>query len=125
MKSWLKTRSDKSTCANIFLEFRLIPVLSSNEWNIIPLIIHSLLYIHYLYLYLYFYLILFTLKIMKSLPEQNSEAAAGGIFKNFANFKGKRLCWSLFFTKSRAFRPATLLKRDSYTSVFLRNLRNS
>ena len=43
----------------------------------------------------------------------------------FANFTGKHLCWSLFFTKLQAFRPATLLKIDSYTSVFLWNLRNS
>ena len=45
--------------------------------------------------------------------------------KFFANFTGKHLCWSLFFTKLQAFRPATLLKIDSYTSVFLWNLRNS
>ena len=30
-----------------------------------------------------------------------------------------------FFAKMKAFRPATLLKRDSYTGVFLWNLRNS
>ena len=29
--------------------------------------------------------------------------------KNFANFTGKRLCWSLLFTKLQAFRAATLL----------------
>ena len=49
----------------------------------------------------------------------NSDTAAGGAFKNFANFTGKHLCWSLFFTKLQVFRPATLLKRDSYTGVFL------
>ena len=47
-------------------------------------------------------------------PEQNSEAAAGHVLKNFANFTGKHLCWSLF-PKLQAFRPATPLKTDSYT----------
>ena len=32
------------------------------------------------------------------------------VFKNFANFTGKHLCWSLFLIKLHAFRPATLLK---------------
>ena len=58
-------------------------------------------------------------------PEQNSRGAAGGVLKNFANFTGKHLCWSLFFTKLQAFRQAMLLKGDSYTGVFLLNLRNS
>ena len=52
-------------------------------------------------------------------PEQNSEAAAGNVLKNFANFTGKPLRWSLFFTKLQAFRPATPLKKDSYTGNFL------
>ena len=45
--------------------------------------------------------------------------------KFFANFTGKQLCWSLFFTKLQAFRSSTLLKIDSYTSIFLWNFRNS
>ena len=69
-------------------------------------------------------LILLTLTNMEQLPEQNLEAD-GSAPKNFASFTGKYLCWSLFFTKLQAFRPATLLKRDSYTGVFLWNLRNS
>ena len=36
-----------------------------------------------------------------------------GVLKNFANFRGKQVC-----------RPATLLKRDSNTRVFLWNLWN-
>ena len=42
MKPCSKTRSDKSTCANIFLELplTLIPALSWNECNIMLLIIH-------------------------------------------------------------------------------------
>ena len=46
------------------------------------------------------------------------------VFKNFRNFTGKHLCWSLFLIKSEAFRPATLLKRDSNPCVFLWNLWN-
>ena len=34
-----------------------------------------------------------------------------------ANFTGKHLCWSLFLIKLQAFRPATLLKRDSNTAA--------
>ena len=46
-----------------------------------------------------------------------------GILKNFANFTGKHLCWSLFLIKLLTLRPATLLKNDFNTSVFLWNLR--
>ena len=42
-----------------------------------------------------------------------------GVLKNFVIFTGKRLCWSFFLTKLQALRPATLLKRDSNTGVFL------
>ena len=41
------------------------------------------------------------------------------VLKNFANFTGKHLCWSLFLIKFQALSPATLLKRDSNTGVFL------
>ena len=34
-----------------------------------------------------------------------------GVFENFANFKGKHLCQSLFFNKVATLRPATLLKK--------------
>ena len=44
--------------------------------------------------------------------------------KNLANFTGKHLCWSLFLIKLKAWEPATLLKRDSNTGVFLWNLPN-
>ena len=40
-----------------------------------------------------------------------------GVFKNFANFTGRHLCWCLFLIKLLA-RPATL-KRDCNTGVFL------
>ena len=32
-------------------------------------------------------------------------------FKNFTKFKGKHLCWSLFFNIDSGLRPATLLKK--------------
>ena len=47
-----------------------------------------------------------------------------GVLKNFANFTGKYLCWSLFLIKLQAWKHGTLLKRDSNTDVFLWNLRN-
>ena len=41
------------------------------------------------------------------------------VLKNFGNFTGKHLCWSLFLIKLQAFRLVTLSKRDSNTDVFL------
>ena len=79
-------------------------------------------YIDFFTLFIIIYLL--TLTILTQPPEQNSEAAVGDVLKNFANFTGKHLCWSLFFKKLQAFRSAALLKRDSYTGVFLSNLRN-
>ena len=40
-----------------------------------------------------------------------------GLLKNFANFTGKHLCWSLVLIKLQAWRSSFLLKRDSNTSV--------
>ena len=45
--------------------------------------------------------------------------AEKAVLKNFANVTGKHLCWSVFLMKSYAFRPATLLKRDSKIDLFL------
>ena len=47
-----------------------------------------------------------------------------GVLRNFANFTGKHLCWSLFLIELQTFRPAALLKIDSNTDVFLWNLQN-
>ena len=47
------------------------------------------------------------------------------LFLKILQITRKHLCWSLFFTKLPAFRPATLLKRYSYKGVFLWKLRNS
>ena len=43
------------------------------------------------------------------------------VLRNFAKFTGKHLCQSLFLIKLQVLglRPATLLKRDSGTCVFL------
>ena len=45
------------------------------------------------------------------------------LLSNFAIFIGKHLCCSFFLIKLQAWRPATLLKRDSNASVFLCILR--
>ena len=82
------------------------------------LIIHWLLYNDYLYTYLH-------LQFWQSRRSRIHKQPPEVFLNFFANFTGKHLCWSLFFTKLQAFRPATLLKIDSYTSVFLWNLRNS
>ena len=42
-----------------------------------------------------------------------------GAFKNFTNFAGEHMCWSLFLIQLQALSTATLLKRDSNTGVFL------
>ena len=68
--------------------------------------------------------------ILRCFAAKTAEAATRGVLKrsysekNFANFKGKHLYWSLFLKKLQAWESAALLKRDSNTGVFLRNLRN-
>ena len=59
----------------------------------------------------------------KSFRSNNRKCSAKkSILKNFPNFTGKHLCWSLFLINLQTFKPATLLKRDSNTSVFMWNL---
>ena len=41
-----------------------------------------------------------------------------GVLKIYAIFTGKHLLWSLFLIKFKSFRPATLLKRNSYIGIF-------
>ena len=41
------------------------------------------------------------------------------VLKNIVIFIGKHLFWSLFLIKLQAFKPATLIKRNSNTGVFL------
>ena len=53
------------------------------------------------------------------------DAALIGALKNFATFKGKHLCWGLFFTNLQAFRPEEqVLSRTSpvTASIYLRTL---
>ena len=40
-----------------------------------------------------------------------------GVLKNFANFTGKQLSWSLSSIKLKVLKPVTLLKIDSNTCV--------
>ena len=42
-----------------------------------------------------------------------------GFLRNSAKFTGKYLCQNLFFNKVVGLMPATLLKRDSGTGIFL------
>ena len=42
-----------------------------------------------------------------------------GVIKNFSNFTGKYLCWSIFLIKLQTWRPAALLRRGSNTGVSL------
>ena len=41
-----------------------------------------------------------------------------GVLRNFAKFKGKDLCRSLFLDKVAGLRPATLLKKETLAQVF-------
>ena len=41
-----------------------------------------------------------------------------GVLKNLAKIEGKHMCWSLFWIKLQALRPATLLKSDSTIGAF-------
>ena len=44
--------------------------------------------------------------------------------KNFTNFTGKHLCWSLFLIKLQGWGPSALLKRNTNAVVFQWNLWN-
>ena len=60
-------------------------------------------------------------KMIECFPERCSHRRCSikkAVLENFPNFTGKHLCWSLFLMKLQAFRPTTLLKRDSNTGVF-------
>ena len=55
---------------------------------------------------------------MTQSPEQNSEAAAGGVLKNFANFTGKHLCWSLFFYKVASLQACNVIEKGLLHKCF-------
>ena len=40
------------------------------------------------------------------------------VYKNFATFTGKHLCWNFFLIKLQDFKAATLLTKDSNTGFF-------
>ena len=46
------------------------------------------------------------------------------VFKNFAIFIGKHLCWGILFNKVADLEACNFIKRDSDTGVFLWMLRN-
>lgn len=48
---------------------------------------------------------------MGSIYAQIPEVTTGGVLKKFANFKGKHLCWSLFYIKIIGWSPRTLFKK--------------
>ena len=41
------------------------------------------------------------------------------VLKKFANLTGKPLCWNLFLIMLQDLNPATFLKRDTNTGIFL------
>ena len=63
-------------------------------------------------------------KILQSVARNSHQRCSvkKSVLKNLANFTEKHLCWSLFLIKLQAFRPVTLLKKVSNTSVCLWNL---
>ena len=40
------------------------------------------------------------------------------VLKNFADFPGKHLCWSLFFDNIAALKTCGFIKKDTPTQVF-------
>ena len=53
-----------------------------------------------------------------------SSSVKRGVFRIFASFTGRQLCWSLFLIELQTFRPAALLKIDYNTDVFPWNLQD-
>ena len=103
IKPCSKTRSDKSTCANILtLLFRHCLGMNATScyWS-----------------YIDFYTLITYNYILTDTSNSDTEFISWPLtcLKNFENFTGTHLCRSLFFTKLQAFRP----KKDSYTGVFL------
>ena len=90
----MKTRSNNSVCVNIFLELPLTNLYR----HYLKMNATSMMYDSYYWSCIDFYtLITYTLTIMKQPLEQNSEAAAGSVLKNFANFTGKYLVGVFFY----------------------------
>ena len=76
-------------------------------------------------LYIILYIILCIMSKIILCQKQPPEVfCKKGVLRNFSKFTGKHLCQSLFFNKVASLKPATLLKRDSGTGIFLLILRN-
>ena len=61
------------------------------------------------------------IKCGKSVKDPLTEAATGGVLKNFAKFVGNYLRRSLVFNKILGLRPATLFKKSLCHRCFLEN----
>ena len=74
-------------------------------------------------MYVLMYVLIFYFWLYRSSLQRCS--VKKGVLKKFAIFPGKHLCWSAFLRELHVRRPATLLKRDPNTGVFLLILRSS
>ena len=63
--------------------------------------------------------VLSILSLFRSRSSRPEVFGKKGALRNFAKFTGKHLCQSLFFNKVAGLRPATLLKKRLWHSVFL------
>ena len=57
--------------------------------------------------------------IQRKIAKNNNNNENKITLKNFVTITGKHLCRKLFLRKLQAWKPATLLKRDSDTNIFL------
>ena len=124
MKTWLKTRSDNSACANIILELLLTTnsgiILESMQLHTID---HTL-YIHFYTLITYTFYITYNYN-SDTAPGAQFRRSRGRCSQNFCKFHRKTPVFESLFYKVANLQAAALLKRDSWTANFLSNLRNS
>ena len=66
-----------------------------------------------------FFYYFFHFESIKFISSRSQMSFKIDVFKKFAIFTGKHLCWSLFVIKLPASKPANLLNKDSNTGVFL------
>ena len=79
------------------------------------ILLSKIIYI-YIYIYISNYYFVLHGEVLRGFKHNFKKKVA---FKIFTIFIGKHLCWNLSLIKLQAFKPATLLKRGSNTSVFL------
>ena len=58
-------------------------------------------------------------KVLDFLKQSPEVLYKKGVLRNFTKFTGKHLCQSLLFNRVAGLKPATLVKKDSGTGVFL------